>query len=56
MVVERGKIKIPGYDLRYMQFYHGGKPLKEGTWCKLGEDGLLKRSTAKAHPQMLVVG
>ncbi len=53
--VKNGRLMKVGHGLRYMQFYHGGKPLKIGTWCKVGNDGFLKRSTKNNYPQMLVI-
>ncbi len=55
MVVKNGKVHIPGRNLTYFQFYHGGKPLKIGTWCKVGDDGYLKKTSANYCQKFLVV-
>ena len=54
--VVRGKIRMISPDTRYMQLLHGGKPLKEGQWCKIGEDGYIKLARRPGIPNMLIVG
>lgn len=54
--VKNGRIMTMSPDLRYMQFLHGGKPLKIGQWCKLGDDGFIKFSKEPGSPNMLVIG
>lgn len=57
LVVEKGKIRYMPRDLRYHQLLHGGKPLKIGQWCKIGQDGYLKLSRKpRSSPMMLVIG
>lgn len=40
----------------FQQLLHGGKPLKEGKWCKWGPNGYIVRANKPHYPQMLVVG
>jgi len=54
-VVEKGIIKRPPSDLLYMQYLHGGKPIKMGSWCKIGNDGFLKKTNKPWSPPMIVV-
>ena len=55
MVVKNGKVLIQGHNFVYFQFYHGGKPLKIGSWAKLDENGYLKKTNARYSEKFLVV-
>ena len=55
MVVEKGFIQRMPHDLVYMQFLHDGIPIKMGSWCKLGRDGLLTKASKPCSPPMIII-
>ncbi len=54
LLVKDGKLQAMN-GVVFQQYLHGGNPLKIGSWCKIGADGYLKRSTKNNRPQMLVI-
>lgn len=54
--VQDGKIVRYSPDIAYMQFLHGGKPIKIGSWCKVdGKSGHIVRTTKPWTTPMLVI-
>ena len=55
LLVRDGKLlSMSGVSVQL--FLHGGKPLKAGQWCKVGDDGYLKLARKPWTPNMLVIG